>query len=147
MRSPAQVEEVMHRLLGMDPRQRPRVEVHVFYGACGTGKTRRAMQMTGGAAYWAPARESVDKWRGYRGQADIVLDDFNGEVPLHDLVTLLIRRPTVYDRADARQRVIITSNTPPEKWYPDGDEAEFVGEMLRDLITSSGGVTRFEKNW
>ena len=44
----------------------------------------------------------------------------------------------------ARQRVIITSNTPPEKWYPDGDEAEFVGEMLRDIITSSGGVTRFE---
>ena len=89
MRSPAQVEEVMHRLLGMDPRRRPRVEVHVFYGACGTGKTRRAMQMTGGVAYWAPARESADKWRGYRGQADIVLDDFDGKVPLHDLMTLL----------------------------------------------------------
>ena len=43
---------------------------------------------------------SVDtQWREYRGRADIVLDSFDGKVPLHDLMTLLVRRPTVYDRA------------------------------------------------
>ena len=52
--------------------------------------------------------------RQYSGQADVILDDYCGELPVDLLLTLLDRYAYLQCR-----RVVITSNAPPERWYPD----------------------------
>ena len=51
-------------------------------------------------------------------QADVILDDYCGELPVDLLLTLLDR----YAYPQCR-RVVITSNAPPERWYPDLEDS------------------------
>ena len=51
--------------------------------------------------------------RQYSGQADVFLDDYCGKLPFDLLLALLDR----YAYPQCR-RVVITSNAPPERWYP-----------------------------
>ena len=87
-------------------------EVHVFHGASCTGKTFRADQMTGSDVY--RCTDSRTCLRQYSGQANVFLDDVRGELPVDLLLALLDR----YAHPQCR-RVVITSNAPPERWYPD----------------------------
>lgn len=95
-------------------------EVHVFYGAAGTGKSRRAHELAPGAY-----RKVSDKWWDlYQGESDIILDDFYGVG--HMDYTEFLKLTDRYDymaqykggmcRVNPR-RIFITSNCHPEQWY------------------------------
>ena len=92
-------------------------EVHVFHGASCTGKTFRADQMTGSDVYKCTGSRTC--LRRYSGQADVFLDDYCGELPVHLLLVLLDGR----DAYSQCRRVVITSNAPPERWYPDLEDS------------------------
>lgn len=100
-------------------------KVEAFIGMPGTGKTRFVHDFAriffdGDLWTWAG-----DRWfDGYAGQKVALFDDFRGEIPLAGMLKAL-------DRYDNQQpikggfvwfnpvRIFITSNEPPESWYPD----------------------------
>lgn len=60
--------------------------LHMYYGAAGTGKTRRATyeaNQLGETYVLSLSKDShVQWWRGYTGQESVMIDDYNGELPL-----------------------------------------------------------------
>jgi len=97
-----------------------KTEVSVYWGDTGTGKSRRCMEEAPGA-YWKTRDEW---WDGYEAHEDIVLDDFYGWLPWDLLLRLLDRYPLDVNakgggRRMVARRIFITSNKPPEEWYPN----------------------------
>lgn len=104
-------------MLLLKPKHRE-VNVTVLWGGAGTGKTRYAYEHYPDI-YSKPIGQW---WDGYTGQKQILLDDYYGYLPYSELLRVLDRYPYqvpikggfVQAQWDT---VIITSNTPPEKWY------------------------------
>lgn len=128
-------------LANMQPTPKWRnVEVIVFVGPTGTGKTRRAM-----------AEESVFKlnqntngtlwFDGYQGESTLLLDDFYGWIKWGELLTLLdgypyrcqLKGSFAWAKWDT---VIITSNKEPKDWYDRAD----ISALQRRI----SGVRHFE---
>ena len=58
------------------------VQVIIFWGAAGTGKSRKALYNedgTSNGAYLVPWTKGLKWWDGYRGQKIIVMDEFDPE--------------------------------------------------------------------
>lgn len=55
-------------------------EISVYWGKTGTGKSRRAWQEGGLAAYGKDPRSKF--WDGYRGEEFVVIDEFRGTISL-----------------------------------------------------------------
>lgn len=97
------------------------VSVCVFYGATGTGKTRLAVNYDDDAYLWHA--DKTEWWPGYQYQKTIVIDDFSEQIGIVRMLNLLDGyrlelpykggfTPAMYNM------VLITSNVPPENWYP-----------------------------
>lgn len=97
------------------------VEVLVWWGPAGVGKTRRAYEL-------APDLYRVvdpQWWDGYQGQDTILLDDFYGGIKYSYFLQITdgykfqlpIKGGYTWKQWS---RVIITSNDPPENWYSVG---------------------------
>ena len=104
------------------------IEVIVLWGDAGTGKTRTAYEEEPGLWTLPPATKSQSVWfDGYCGQDTILIDDFYGGcgVSYPMLLRLLhgykfqlpVKGGFVWKRW---KKVYITSNEPPESWYPNG---------------------------
>lgn len=115
--------------------------VVVFWGVTGSGKSRRAWDEAGLDAY--PKDPRTKFWCGYRGQANVVIDEFRGGIDIAHLLRWLDRYPvTVETKGSATalgaSRIWITSNISPREWYP-GLDAGTVDALLRRLT-----VTHFD---
>ena len=97
--------------------------INVFWGATGTGKSRRA---------WDEQPTSFPKdprtkfWCGYRGEQSVIIDEFRGGIDIAHLLRWCDRYPVVVEikggATTLRAEVIyITSNLPVSSWYPDLD--------------------------
>lgn len=94
------------------------VKCHIYWGATGTGKTRKVHELD-------PSVYVVDNypwWDGYNGQKSVLFDDFYGGVPAHKMLRLLdgysVQLPVKGGFTWAQwETVYITSNTPPMDWY------------------------------
>ena len=120
------------------PRGEGAIDVSVYWGATGTGKTR---------AVWDEFdHESIychggDRWfDGYTGQPIVLFDDFDGGYfKLSYFLRLLDRYPM---RVPIKggfvqwkpQKIFITSNKPPEEWY-SGAYTEHQLALRRRLTT------------
>lgn len=96
------------------------VEVNVFWGEPGSGKTRACMEADPDL-FWVPNTSPV-WWDGYCGQETILLDDFYGWIKYGRLLNLLdgyrFRLPVKGGFTwKAWKRVYITSNMHPDSWY------------------------------
>lgn len=97
------------------------VEVIVLWGEAGSGKSRWAYEQYPDLYSKPPTKW----WDGYTGQKTILLDDYYGYIPYGELLNVLDRYPLhlevkggyIWAQYD---RVIITSNKPPERWYHKG---------------------------
>lgn len=112
--------------------------VHVFWGATGTGKSRRAWDEAGLDAY--PKDPRTKFWCGYGGQPNVVVDEFRGGIDVAHLLRWLDRYPvTVETKGSATvlraSRIWITSNIPPEQWFPGLDPATMAALSRRLLVT------------
>lgn len=100
------------------------VEVTLYWGVAGSGKTYRAFQ-NNPDAYILHRSNNGMWWPGYDRQKTVIFDDFDGTwMPISTLLRLLDKYPMhVEDKGTCTPacwtKVIITSNQPIEDWYPD----------------------------
>lgn len=98
-----------------------KTRVTVLYGPSGTGKSRWAYQQNPGAY---PFRGG-NYWCGYDGHDHVVIDDFvTGTIPYGVALHVLDRYPLIIDvkvgsKPFVARTIIITSNYPPDTWYPN----------------------------
>lgn len=107
----------------MEPSAQVR-EVYVFWGTTGTGKSRRAWDEAGLNAY--PKDPNSKFWDGYAGHLSVVIDEFRGAISISHMLRWLDRYPVIVEVKGSScvlmaQKIWITSNLPPEQWYPDLD--------------------------
>ena len=107
------------------------VQVRVIYGDTGTGKTSAVLdglQALGSVCrvtHWG----SAGTFDGYDGQDSLVLDEFNGQPPLEELLTWLdvypVALPARYRAREAMfVRVALVGNSAPETWYKFAPKAQ-----------------------
>lgn len=99
----------------------------IYWGAAGTGKSRRAMfeAEARGAVYRLPkAKDSnVIWWPGYEQQPTVIMDDYYGWYPIDEFLKLIDRYEyKVRTKQDEfvqfnSSMVIVTSNSPHTVWY------------------------------
>lgn len=109
-------------------------EIIVYWGPSGTGKSRRAWNEAGFDAY---PKDPLSKfWDGYRDQPNVVIDEFRGGISIGHVLRWFDRYPVIIEVKGAgvvlsAKKIWITSNLPPEQWYPDLDEATKQALMRR----------------
>lgn len=106
-----------------DPIQRT---IHVYWGATGVGKSRRAWEEAGMDAF--PKDPRTKFWDGYSGQEHVVIDEFRGGIDIAHILRWFDRYPVVVEVKGSSvvlkaKKIWITSNLPPTLWYPDLDDA------------------------
>nr|WAE42696.1 MAG: replication associated protein [Cressdnaviricota sp.] len=107
----------------------------VYWGATGTGKSRTAWVEAGIDAY--PKDPRTKWWCGYRGQRNVVIDEFRGIIDVAHLLRWLDRYPVLVEVKGgstvlSAENIWITSNLNPRLWYPELD-AETLQALLRRL--------------
>lgn len=96
------------------------MDVHVYVGVPGSGKSKRARDENPGA-YW---KQRSQWWCGYEGHECVVLDDFYGWLPFDVLLRVLDRYPLLVESKGGQicflaRKVVITSNKGPLEWYQE----------------------------
>lgn len=99
-------------------------ECIVYWGPTGTGKSRTAWESAGIDAYPKDPRSKF--WCGYRGEENVIIDEFRGGIDISHLLRWLDRYPVRVEIKGGSQPLMakklwITSNIKPEEWYPDID--------------------------
>lgn len=98
--------------------------VYVFWGASGTGKTKRAWAEAGPSAY---CKDPLSKfWCGYQGETNVIIDEFRGGINISHILRWLDRYPCRIELKGASaallaENIWITSNRAIEDWYDDLD--------------------------
>ena len=112
-------------------------EVNVYWGETGTGKSRRAFDECGETYY---IKMSSTKWfDGYRGEENIIIDEFTGQVAIEHLLKWIDRYPCAAEVKGGQvflntKRWWFTSNIDPTLWYPLAPEEQV--KALRRRFTS-----------
>ena len=118
------------------PHRNWEMEVLVYWGDSGTGKTRKAHE-DHPDAYFKP---HGDWWDGYTGQETVVIDDFYGQMSWTFLLQLLDRyKLMVPNKGGFHQfvskRIIFTSNVDIHEWYDFENKPKMKIEALQRRIT------------
>lgn len=92
----------------------------LFWGRTGTGKSKRAWEEAGLDAYSKDPRTKF--WDGYRGESNVVIDEFRGSIDVSHLLRWLDRYPVRVEIKGSStpllcQRIWITSNLPVDQWF------------------------------
>ena len=100
----------------------------VLWGPTGTGKSRTAWLEGGIEAYSKDPRTKF--WCGYQGQSNVILDEFRGSIDISHLLRWLDRYPCRVELKGSSHPLMatnywITSNLPPNMWYPELDLATY----------------------
>jgi len=117
------------------------MDVRVFWGDTGTGKTRGVYEFAGDKPVYPLSQNyngGVVWWDAYQGEEIVLIDDFYGWLPISYLLKLLDRYPMLIRTRDGHIQftsriVFITSNTSPDEWYPNAPEE--VRRALRRRFT------------
>jgi len=100
-------------------------QVFIYWGATGTGKSKRAWEEATFDAY--PKDPNSKFWDGYRGQESVVIDEFRGAISISHMLRWLDRYPTIVEIKGSScvlnaKRIWITSNLSPDMWYSELDD-------------------------
>jgi len=105
----------------------------VYWGPTGTGKTHRSWEEAGEATY---IKSSSNKWwDGYRGELNVIIDEFDGQIGITHLLRWMDKYPC---RVEIKGGTLplaacnfwVTSNKPPVSWFPEAT-VEQVAALLR----------------
>lgn len=119
-------------------------EVIVYYGASGTGKTRRAEE-----ELTNPYRKEPGQWwDGYDMHSNVLIDDFHAgaAVQYSVLLRILDRYPCSVQVKGSTvpfvgEKIIITSNLSPLEWYPSiPDKLPLVRRLTKVFRYSADGT-------
>lgn len=100
-------------------------QVKCYWGATGTGKSRRAWNEASFEAYPKDPRSKF--WDGYRGEENVVVDEFRGGIDISHILRWTDRYPVLVEVKGATtvlkaKNIYFTSNIHPRDWYPELDE-------------------------
>ena len=100
-----------------------------YWGATGTGKSRRAWDEAGLDAY--PKDPRTKFWDGYRGQEHVVMDEFRGAIDIGHILRWLDRYPVIVEVKGSSvvlkaSKIWITSNLHPRSWFMELDEITYL---------------------
>lgn len=112
--------------------------VEIYWGDSGTGKSRKAWEEAGMDAYPKNARTKF--WCGYRGQKNVVCDEFNGSIDIGNFLVWCDRYPIIVEvkggaRAFTVEKLWFTSNIDPMHWWADATSEQLAGVRRRCNIT------------
>lgn len=115
--------------------------VFVYFGRTGSGKSRRAFHEAGMDAYIKDPRSKF--WCGYRGESNVVIDEFRGGIDISHVLRWFDRYPVRVELKGSSaplkaQKIWVTSNLHPLNWFPDLDH-ETKQALIRRLQ-----ITEFE---
>lgn len=107
--------------------------VKVFWGASGTGKTFRARQEAGLLLY--VKNPNTKWWDGYRGETNVLIDEFRGRIDVSYLLLWLDNYSHTYEvkggsKCSETVNIWLTSNLHPKDWYP-GLDPDTLEALLR----------------
>lgn len=131
----------------LTPQSRDDVDVTVIWGFTGAGKTRFVYEALGEAdgspKLWCNSDGELKWFDGYHGEQWVLLDDFRGSAPFEWLLRILDRYPLSVPVKGSfatwrPTRIWITSNLPPEAWYPDLDCAPLLRRINRIVHLDDG---------
>lgn len=112
-----------YRLLHETPRKH-KMEIVVYYGPSGTGKSKSAWAQAPDAHAMQPdsASTGVGWWDGYCRHTDVIIDDYYGQFKYSFMLQLLDRYPLRVNTKGGTvnfvaKRIFITSNKHPSEWY------------------------------
>lgn len=116
------------------------LQVRVYWGDAGTGKTRKAVA-DNSDYYILNQPDNALWWDGYEGQTHLIIDDFQGWVKYRFFLKVLdgyqLRLPVKGSFTYAFWTLItITSNKAPAEWYAVG--------MTPELRRRINEVTHFD---
>lgn len=115
----------------MAPSDRGPVESHIYWGVAGSGKTHKAKMESG---YFENPDDvymkipSTKFWDGYRGQKNVIIDEFDGQINLSHLKVWCDPSGTAC-QVEVKGGAVpleatkfwITSNRDWRTWYPNMD--------------------------
>lgn len=107
------------------------VQVYIWYGTAGAGKTRRCWEECGPELFILDQSSGGALWfDGYAGEDVLLLDDFYGWIKWGFFLRMLdgypLRLPIKGSHAWAQwTTVVITSNAAPNTWYEKGMTKSF----------------------
>lgn len=112
------------------------LEVFVYWGEGGTGKTRRALYDEDGKrlpdTYLVPKTDNFKWWDGYEGESVIVFDDFYGGMKWTKFLSITDGHQMLLEIKGGHiyaewTKIIFTSNKHPDGWYENHstEDAEF----------------------
>lgn len=125
------------------------LEVQVFYGGTGTGKTKKAYEELGMDPHqtwtWSPGAGSVF-FDGYTGQDHVIFDEFRGQIPLGQMLRLLDIYPVLVQVKGSTvpwspKKIIITPPVAPEEWY-NTEGKDYAAAQIRRRLSK---VVEFKK--
>lgn len=110
----------------------------VYWGATGTGKSRRAWEEASLEAF--PKIPTTKFWDGYRGHDHVVMDEFSGGIDITHMLRWLDRYPVIVEVKGSAvvlraTRMWITSNVDPREWYPNAPPFQQAALLRRLNIT------------
>jgi len=100
----------------------------VRWGPTGTGKSHASWASAGTTGY---SKSPTTKfWDGYRGQSNVVIDEFRGDIGITHLLRWLDKYPVNVEVKGSAlplcaTEFFITSNLHPSEWYPTLDPATY----------------------
>lgn len=120
-------------------------EVYVLWGSTGVGKTRFVYEESPEVYRVPPPSTWFD---GYDGSADVLFDEFNGQIGLQTMLQYLDRYPVQVPVKGGfvnfnPKRIYICSNFPPAQWYPHMCQTEY--DALRRRFTRCTNVLSWEQ--
>lgn len=129
----------------------------LYWGDGGTGKTHKCYELAGMDCF--PKDTGSMYWDGYRGQKNVVFDDFRGDISINYILRVCDKYPMnipvkgTYVPLEC-EKVYFSSNIPIDQWYPRIDNTtlralkrrfeihhvEFVDEDDDGILTKIDGV-------
>jgi len=115
-----------------------KTHVTLYYGVSGAGKSYRALAEAGPKAYLKTP--NTKWWPGYSNQENVVMDEFVAWFELTSLLRLLDFLPLKVEIKGGEvefvaRRIWMTSNVPPDQWYPNAKPQQLVALLRRiDVI-------------
>lgn len=93
-------------------------KVYVLQGPTGTGKSKWALENYPNA-YW---KQRSNWWDGYKGEKDVIIDEFYGWLPFDLCLRICDRYPLLVETKGGNvpfkgENIIFTSNSVPNSWW------------------------------
>lgn len=101
---------------------RPGVQVFVYWGITGSGKTHRAFEEAGDLDGVFVKDPNTKWWDGYRNESNVIIDEFTGLISINHLLRWLDKYSCPVESKGKSSALYatkfwITSNINPDEWY------------------------------